>query len=229
MFYTSKLEGYVGQQPEGPYNVSNSASDVVYRLCQNIKNSGRNLTIDNWFTSIPLAQTLFTEYKLTLIGTIRKNKRELPIEFSKPTARPECTSMFGFGQDCTIVSYIPKPKKNVLLMSTLHRSDEIDANTGNKQEPVIITDYNATKGGVDTVDRLCANYSCARNTRRWPMVIFYEMLNIACINCQVIYTANNPETTKLRRNFLRELAAGLIRPYLEVRAKTSCIPSRIKS
>lgn len=56
MFYTSKLEVYVGQQPEGPYKVSNSPSDVVYRLVDNIKNSGRNLTIDNWFTSVPLVK-----------------------------------------------------------------------------------------------------------------------------------------------------------------------------
>lgn len=228
MFYTSKMEVYVGRQPDGPRYVSNSASDVVYRLCENMRNSGRNLTTDNWFTSIPLAKTLLQEYKLTIIGTIRKNKRELPLQFSKPVPRPAFSSMFGFNTDCTVVSYIPKPGKNVLVISTLHRLDEIDPNSEVKKKPVIISDYNATKGGVDTVDKLCANYNVARNTRRWPMVIFYTMLNIAGINSQIIYTANNPGTEQLRRNFLRELANGLIKPHLELRAQISCLPTTIK-
>lgn len=86
--------------------------------------------------------------------------------------------MFGFQEDCTLVSYLPKPGKNVLLISTFHHSDEIDEETGLQQKPHLITD-NRNKGGVDVVDRLCANYNCARNTNRWPMVIFYTMLNIA--------------------------------------------------
>lgn len=49
------------------------------------------------------------------------------------------------------------------------------------------------------------------------------------INSQIIYVANNPETKELRRNILRELANGLIRPHLEARATMSSIPSRIKS
>ncbi|KAB0804673.1 hypothetical protein PPYR_01643, partial [Photinus pyralis] len=61
---------------------------------------------------------------------------------------------------------IPKRSKNVLLMSSFHHDDQVDTNTG---KPDIILDYNATKGGVDTVDKLCSTYNCARNTRRWPM------------------------------------------------------------
>ncbi|KAG8223927.1 hypothetical protein J437_LFUL003735 [Ladona fulva] len=37
----------------------------------------RNVTVDNWFTSVPLAEDLL-QSKLTLVGTIKKNKRELP-------------------------------------------------------------------------------------------------------------------------------------------------------
>ncbi|UYV63526.1 hypothetical protein LAZ67_2004514 [Cordylochernes scorpioides] len=42
MFYTCNLEIYSGKNPEGPYNVSNSPSDVVERLCEPIKGTGRN-------------------------------------------------------------------------------------------------------------------------------------------------------------------------------------------
>ncbi|KAJ8927649.1 hypothetical protein NQ314_019864 [Rhamnusium bicolor] len=61
MMYVSNMEVYVGQQPEGPFRVSNSPNIVVKRLCQHIYGSGRNVTIDNWFTSIDLVDALHTE------------------------------------------------------------------------------------------------------------------------------------------------------------------------
>ncbi|KAJ8943576.1 hypothetical protein NQ314_009701 [Rhamnusium bicolor] len=72
MYYTMDLEVYVGQQPDGPYKVTNSPNCIVERLCEPIKDSGRNLTIDNWFTSVPLVEKLYKEYTLTVIGTIQK-------------------------------------------------------------------------------------------------------------------------------------------------------------
>lgn len=55
---------------------------------ENIRRSGCNLTCDNSFTSVPVALKL-AEQGLTIIGTIRKNKPELPKEFvdSKYTHR----------------------------------------------------------------------------------------------------------------------------------------------
>ncbi|KAJ8934084.1 hypothetical protein NQ314_013603 [Rhamnusium bicolor] len=59
MYYTMNLEVYVGQQPDGPYKVSNSSNCIVERRCEPIKGSGRNLTIDNWFTSVPFVEKLY--------------------------------------------------------------------------------------------------------------------------------------------------------------------------
>lgn len=51
----------------------------VKELSQPIHGTSRNITCDNWFTSVPLAKSLLSEpYKLTLVGTIRSNKREIP-------------------------------------------------------------------------------------------------------------------------------------------------------
>lgn len=80
-FYTSKMEVYVGAQPEGPYKVSNTPSEVVTRMIAPISGTGRNITLDNWFTSYLLAKSLLEDHKLTMVGTMKKNKRELPLEF----------------------------------------------------------------------------------------------------------------------------------------------------
>lgn len=222
MYYTANLEVYVGKQPEGPFSTNNSALSVVERLCEPIQGTGRNLTTDNWFTSLELAESLLKK-KITLVGTIRKNKRCLPVEFTNNKSRPVGSSLFGFSKNCTLVSYIPKRNKNVLLISTKHYDDStgIDDATG---KPIIITDYNSTKGGVDTVDQLCANYNCARNSRRWQIVIFYSLLNISAINAEVIFHTNNPEDKTLRRHFLEKLSFALMESHLKARAYVENIP-----
>lgn len=66
------MEVYVGLQPDGSVRVNNSAKCVVERLCEHLVGSSRNVTTDNWFTSMPLAVSL-KSIKLTLLGTIREN------------------------------------------------------------------------------------------------------------------------------------------------------------
>jgi hypothetical protein len=79
IFYTQNLEIYAGKQPEGPYQLSNSPVDIVERMISPTSGSGRNMTVDNWFTSVPLAMKLLKDHNLTLLGTIRKNKKEIPV------------------------------------------------------------------------------------------------------------------------------------------------------
>ncbi|KAJ8889165.1 hypothetical protein PR048_008659 [Dryococelus australis] len=93
--------------------------------------------------------------------------------------------MFGFQEDCTLVSYAPTKKKNLLLIPTMQHDAAIDNLKGNLNKPEIVTFYNSTKGGVDVVDKLCATYNTSRNSRRWPMTIFYSLWNIAGINANI--------------------------------------------
>ena len=224
-FYASNLEVYVGQQPPGPYKCDNDPRSIVLRLIQPISGTKRNLTCDNWFTSFKLINELVNEYKITYVGTIKKNKRELPLEFVNTRARPVYSSVFGFQEKVTIVSYIPKKYKNVILASSLHHDDRIDPSTEPQCKPEIITFYNQTKGGVDTLDKLSATYDVARNTRRWPMVVFYAMMNMAGVNSQIIYAANNKKYNIKRRLFLRDLALSLTK---ERRSLESNVPPNVR-
>ncbi|KAJ8928705.1 hypothetical protein NQ314_018715 [Rhamnusium bicolor] len=82
MYYTANLEVYVGTQPEGPFSVSNSALALVDRLCQPIRGTGRNLTTDNFFTSLELAELLLSQ-KITTVGTIRKKQTSIATRICK--------------------------------------------------------------------------------------------------------------------------------------------------
>ncbi|XP_072389524.1 uncharacterized protein [Diabrotica undecimpunctata] len=110
----------------------------------------------------------------------------------------------------------------------MHHHDDIDINSADKSKSVIVTTYNNTKGGVDIVDKLCASYNCSRNSRRWPMVIFYTLLNVAGINTQVIYKANNGDSNTRRLHLLRDLANALVHPHLKRRAALSNLPRTLK-
>jgi len=67
------LEVYAGQQPNSPYKMNNSAESVVKRMVQPVEGTKRNITMVNWFTSLPVVKYLLTEKQLTVVGTLRKN------------------------------------------------------------------------------------------------------------------------------------------------------------
>jgi hypothetical protein len=140
IFYTQNLEIYAGKQPEGPYQLSNSPADVVERISP-ISGSGRNVTVDNWFISVSLAMKLLKYHNLTILGTIRKNKKEIPPQLVQTNNKAINTTIFCFRKEMTMVSYVPKKGKVLLLVSTMHNDDKIDETTQQLRKPEIITTY----------------------------------------------------------------------------------------
>ena len=94
---------------------------------------------------------------MTFVGTIRKNKTCVPKEFLTNRSRLEFSSLFGFQKNCTLVSYVSKKRKAVILLSTMHHTPNVTSDEIMK--PEIILDYNMTKGGVDTSDQMIHEYS----------------------------------------------------------------------
>lgn len=86
--YVYNFEIYVGAQPEGPFPNSNKVLDVTLRVLDPVCNRGCNITMDNWFTSIPLAQELLKQ-KTTVVGTLKSNKPEIPLIFKESRQREE--------------------------------------------------------------------------------------------------------------------------------------------
>lgn len=228
-FYTSRLEVYCGQQPLGPYNLCNKPEAVVKRITSHLQGNGRNITIDNWFTSYPLAQDLLKN-KTTVVGTIKKNKRILPPLFSCAKNRDIKSTIFGYQKNSTILSYVPKKNKVVLLLSTMHAGAAGEIISGPKSLPEIIDFYNKTKGGVDTTDQLCATYNVARNARRWPLVIFFSLMNLAAINARIVLlcTKDAPIANKKRSQFIKDLAFSLCQPQIDKRKQFINLRSSLK-
>lgn len=127
----------------------NQGMRVALELTEGLQ--GNVVTCDNFFTSFALAEELLKR-KVALIGTIRKNEPELPPRLLQTRGRAVLSSAFAFTLTHTLVSYVPRRGKNVLLMSTKHRTPDVSGE--GKRKPVIIQDYNRCKGGVDNLDKV---------------------------------------------------------------------------
>ena len=174
-YYVCKMEIYAGKQPDGPFKVNDSSINVVTRLISKISGSGRNVTFDYWYTTYLFIRSVLDKHKLTVVETLRKNKREIPLEFLDVEKRDRHSSMFGFSNKITLVSNVSDSKKrNAVFFSSMHLDDKIDSSSGDDKKPDIITFYNTTKGGVGMVDQMAGDYDTStRNSRRWPITAFY--------------------------------------------------------
>ncbi|XP_045453461.1 piggyBac transposable element-derived protein 4-like [Melitaea cinxia] len=107
------------------------ATFFVEKNTSTLYGSNRNITIDNWFTSVSLAEELLKlPYNLTLVGTLRSNKREIPEQLKNSKTRRIGTTMFCFDDKMTLVSFKPKSNKDVFLLSTVHDQPIINETTG---------------------------------------------------------------------------------------------------
>lgn len=228
-FYLLNAEVYIGKNstPQGiPV-----AEYYTLNLTKPIHGTNRNLTTDNWFTSIQTAKTLHDDYSTTLVGTIKKNKAEIPESFIQVRGRQVNSGMFAYSEYFTLLSYCPpksKQKKVVLLLSTMHPEGD---KPNSVVLPEIIDFYNRTKGGVDTFDQLAHRYTVARKTRRWPLRIFYNLLDIVGINSNVLHKGSQaPEKESIpnRRSFLKNLARDLVTPLMRERLEIRSLPVELR-
>lgn len=196
-------------------------------LVQPILNTNRNITADNWFSSVQLVDEL-KEVGLTYVGTMRKNKLEIPQSYLPDKNRPICSTKFAFTNDKTLVSYVPKYNRAVVLISSMHHEGVVLEDREDKL-PEVIDFYNITKVGVDSLDQKCAQFSVSRRTQRWPMTVWYAVMNIAGVNANIILNAVNPQMKIMRREFLVTLGRSLTENQLRRRMLMANIPRELKS
>ena len=185
--------------------------------------------MDNFFTTVHLAKKLLKQ-DLTIVGTLRKCKPDIPAIMKPHKSIEAHSSEFGFSNNLTMISYSPKKSKAVILHSSVHYSKSV--NDGEKKKTQIILYHNKTKRGVDAVDQMVRNYSFKRMTQRWPTVLWHKMLDIATINAFTIFKALQSNyitgVTHARRLFIKELTKQLVVPFMRKRQATSLLQKLIK-
>ncbi|XP_039866148.1 piggyBac transposable element-derived protein 4-like [Simochromis diagramma] len=215
--YAWRLQVYTGKAAPDRVEV-NQGMRVVLDMTEGLQ--GHVVTCDNFFTSCALADELLKR-KMALVGTIRQNKPELPPHLLQAKKREIFSSIFAFTNTHTLVSYIPRRGKNVLLLSTKHRRPDVSKE--GKRKPVIIEDYNKCKGGVDNLDKVVGTYSCRRRTNYWPLALFHNVLDVSLYNAYVLWTSIESSWQKQkgcrRRLFIEEVGEMLVNPHIAKRER----------
>ncbi|XP_017483958.1 PREDICTED: piggyBac transposable element-derived protein 4-like [Rhagoletis zephyria] len=218
-FYAYNMQVYVGRDRNCATEV-NQGQRVVLDMTEGL--NGRNVTCDNFFTSRNLAIEL-KKRQITLVGTIRKNRKEIPpllVDMKKkPVHHTEV--LYDHHARACMLSYVPKKRKFVSLYSTYHSAVHIE-DTDPEKKPDVIKFYNRTKGGVDVLDKLVGTYRCKRKVNRWPIALFCNMLDVSASNAYIIFVKLNPEWNISkkgirRRLFLIEVGESLCVPSIEQR------------
>lgn len=214
-FYVYNLEMYTGKDDAADQTVS-LGERVVRHLSSPLWGSGRNVTTDNFFTCIRLARFLHTK-QMTLVGTMKANRREVPVEMKHKSDRNLHSSIFAFNEEdnTCLVSYKSKTNKTVIALSSQHASTEIVSSS--KQKPAIIVYYNSTKGGCDAADQRIATYSVKYTSRRWHVVAFCNIVDISALNAYILFSLSdvewNSNVSHRRRLFLLRLSEQLSHAY----------------
>ena len=220
---------YLGKQSTAHMPKGKIPDYFLRDMTASIHNTGRTVTCDNWFTSIPIMETLLKEpYKLSVTGTVRKNKRQIPAELKVASQHPPGTK-FCYSPNMTLLSHTSKKNKIVLVASSFMHSSEIDSDG----KPAIIAHYNATKGGTDMFDQLCHAYTVSRRTNRWPVRVFFGMLDQAAVNARILLKcklAKENVPKKITAQFcLERIYLHLARDHLSEKYTTCTLREDLKA
>lgn len=101
-------------------------SELLFQLLTTpIHRTNRSVTCDNSFTSIfSVLRMLKSPFNVTMTGTLKKNKKMIPLEMKIAEKNPQHTK-FCLTKKMTLLSYTPKKKKIVLVLSYHMKTAEI--------------------------------------------------------------------------------------------------------
>ncbi|XP_050461357.1 uncharacterized protein LOC126856669 [Cataglyphis hispanica] len=133
----------------------------------------------------------------------------------------------SFKNDTILVSYVSQRDKAIIVLSTTHHDAKFNPQT---KKPVIIEHYNATKDAIDVAEQTCAIYSVSKKIKRWPLTVFFVLLDVAGVNAQILFNGSQSKfLQKYRRGFLKNLMLALLKPHLQERAKIKTWPINIQN
>ncbi|XP_035891452.1 uncharacterized protein LOC118502854 [Anopheles stephensi] len=230
--YISNLEVCVPDN-QNPYNLSYAPVDVAMRLTEPIQGKQKTVIMGPSFTSPELIKKLYAS-RTMVIGEVKKSYQDIPKAYVSNRGRSEHSILAAYHDTVTLVSYITRRKDVMLLMSSFTEADpeesgEPDENQKHAQLLQLVELYSQTKTTIGTIQQMCAIYDASRCTRRWPMAMFFNLMNLCAINAWCIYQLNHPQEEKIsRRDFLVNMALELLRPQARKRLDQKTLPRTLK-
>ncbi|XP_043469674.1 piggyBac transposable element-derived protein 4-like [Leptopilina heterotoma] len=230
--YIYNASVYIGKDPEDESKMIGISGKVVMKLLDDLNGQGRILFIDNWYSSPTLFAKLY-EQKNNVIGTVRTNRKKMPITKGMKLNKLARNTVVTFHSNNLLV-VIWKDKKVVTMLSTLPGSEFIetgrtDHKTGQAiKKPKVVAIYNSNMGGVDKCDQIIKPYEVQRKTYRWYQKVALNLLDMAIFNANIVYNILHNDEKKSHCEFRLQLAREILQEY-GVQRKTAKKPRNKKT
>jgi len=134
---------------------------------------------------------------------MRCNKQQIQQEMKAASSREELSSIFAFHDQLTLVSYVPKPGKAVIVLSSTHHDKKVDGELKNLklffttmlQRVVLIISIILTSVNDNKIRQLKAQFSLAvySSSQKMNFLNTCQVLTltlgcrlILCRNCTVL-------------------------------------------
>ena len=189
--YTYKVMVYTGKENGASKNTVRASDNTVLILIDQYLDEGRTLVLDNYYTNASIAAKLL-EKKTHLVGTLRKNSKDIPKTVLKPTPPLKkgdivCQERNGIVVGCW------KDKREVRFLTTKHKGEIVSTGRKNRQgemikKPDAIVHYNECKQGVDISDQMSSYFSPLRKSKFWYNKVAFELLlGTSVVNALLVY------------------------------------------
>ena len=172
----------------------NLGEEVVLQLTKDLEGAFCAAYFDNCFNSPILIEKLFDK-NIYAIGTVRKNRKQMPKMLEdKNMQKGDCEMLYSKN----VMAYKWMDNRSVLLVSTSREAMD-DVSSVQRREkgsaaksaipcPTVVKLYNNGMGGVDLTDQQTAAYQLdCKSSVRFYLRIFFDLLDIACVNSFLVY------------------------------------------
>lgn len=200
--YVYEWDVYTGRdEAEGDQddNDKSKSSKVVRKLVKHL-HPGHVVYMDNYYSSPALFRWLSQRRQMAAVGTVRTIRKGLPKETKDKKPRG---SEPRFWRDGNMIVCSWPDKKQVTLLSTIHDCSVVDVDINDRRapgghrsvkKPTCIANYNTFMGGVDKADQMLQYYEFPHRHRRWYLVLFHQLCNMAVHNSWIVFnTVKNSE------------------------------------
>lgn len=198
--YTGKVE-----------NSDGTIASIFDRVCGKFYNKGHTIYMDRFYSSPTLFNMLF-EKKTLAVGTVQKNRKEMPKDLVNQVLSRDQMTYRRCGPLLCIKWH---DKRDVFILSTKHQFSltavKVRTKGGRKWKikPEAVNDYNFHKTGVDHIDQLVSYYPFHRKTVKWWKKVFFHLFTMSIANAHILYKKIKCSNLSLS-NFMIDVSQLLI-------------------
>ena len=197
------MDIYLGRKQTSGFSLG-PGEEVVFQLTKDLERSFCTVYFDNFFNSPKLIEKLFQK-GIYGIGTVWANRKQMSKMIDdKWMKRGDCKFLFsGNTMACKWMD-----NRSVLLLSSalegmndilsVQRKEKGSKTKSSVPWPKVVKLYNSSMCGVDLMNQRTAAYRLDRKSSiRFYLRIFFDLMDIPCVNSYLIYNMKHPSKLSL--------------------------------